>query len=258
MDLANKVVVITGGSSGIGAEMGRMIAAKGGIPILIGRSADKLASVSDSIGSQHEVLRADVRDEKAMKDAVAALEQRYGRIDVLINNAGFGIFETFMDTPTERFDEMMSVNYMGIVRCTKAVLPGMLARGQGHIVNIASIAGKVGSAKSTGYSASKHAVLGFTNSLRLELIGTGVKVTAINPGPIDTPFFELADPTGNYAAGVKRHMLRSEQVAAAAVKAIERGKREVNMPSLFAFGAVLSHLLPRLFDVIAVKFLNKK
>src|SRR5690606_14399525 len=135
-------------------------------------------------------------------------------------NAGFGIFETFRDAPLDHFEAMMDTNYMGTVRCTKAVLPSFLARGAGHIVNVASIAGKLGTPKSTGYTATKHAVLGFTNALRLELRGTGVTVSAVNPGPIDTPFFEIADPDGGYVRNVRWFMLKPEKVAARIVKVI--------------------------------------
>jgi len=258
MNWKDKIVVITGASSGIGAEMAIRMAEKGAIPVLIGRSVERLRDVSAKLKGTHETMQVDVQDTEAVAEAMTMIERKYGKIDVLVNNAGFGVFETFLEAPIERFASMMDVNYMGVVRCTKAVLPGMIRRGQGRIVNVASIAGKVGTAKSSGYSATKHAVLGLTNSLRQELARTGVKVTAINPGPIDTPFFKSADPTGNYARSVKGFMLRPEQVADAVIRAVEKGTREKNLPALFAFGATLSHLFPRLFEWISIRFLNKK
>src|SRR5690606_13325587 len=104
-------------------------------------------------------------------------------------------------------------------------------RGSGAIVNIASIAGKMATAKSAAYSATKHAVLGFTNALRQELHGTGVRVMAVNPGPVATGFFDVADPGGEYANRVSRFMVTPERVARAALDGLARGKAEVNVPS---------------------------
>ncbi|MDF2671175.1 MAG: oxidoreductase, partial [Paenibacillus sp.] len=177
---------------------------------------------------------------------------------VWINNAGFGRFAAIDAAPLQDYTEMMDVNYMGTVRCTKAVLPYMIKAGKGQIVNVASIAGKIGSAKSTAYSASKHAVLGFTNSLRQELMGTGVAVTAINPGPINTRFFEQADPSGDYVRNVQRFMLQPDQVARAVADAIKHRRTYVDLPWVMGFGAKLFALFPTLFELIANRFLNKK
>lgn len=258
LNLSGKVVVITGGTSGIGAEMARELVAIGAIPIITGRSHERLQQMVQRLGGSIGIYAFDVKDDNSTRHAFEQIERDYGQIDILINNAGFGVFETFMDTPIEKFVDMMDVNYMGIIRCTKAVLPGMMRRGSGHIVNIASIAGKMGTAKSTGYSASKHAVLGLTNSLRQELAATGIKITAINPGPIDTPFFATADPSGNYVKSVKSFMLKPEKVAKVVIQSIKRGSPEKNLPKLFAFGVVLSQLFPRTFDRFAGRFLNKK
>lgn len=130
----------------------------------------------------------DVTDNEQVKRTVEAVIAEYGKIDVLLNNAGYGKFENFMSMNVESFEQMMDTNYLGIVRCTKAVVPHMVKQGSGHIVNIASLAGKIGTAKSTSYTATKHAVLGFTNALRMELREQGIQVSAVNPGPIDTPF----------------------------------------------------------------------
>jgi short-subunit dehydrogenase len=221
MKLQNRIVVITGASSGIGAEMAKQFADKGAQVILTARSYDKLQAVASTLKSGADIYMMDVTDTNSVMDTFSAIMQRYGRIDVLINNAGYAFFENFMDAPMDHFENMMNVNYMGIVRCTKAVLPGMLSANHGHIVNIASVAGKIGTAKSTAYSASKHAVLGFTNSLRLELAGTDVFLTAINPGPIDTPFFDKADPSGQYVKAVSAYMLKPKKVAYEVVHAVE-------------------------------------
>ncbi|WP_284644751.1 SDR family NAD(P)-dependent oxidoreductase [Paenibacillus silviterrae] len=254
----NKIAVITGASSGIGAIMAQMLAERGAIPVLMARSESKLEEVSAGLRGEHAVYRLDVTDTDQVMAVMDKVLERYGRIDILINNAGYGVFDKFIDASLDEIEQMMDVNYMGTVRCTKAVLGRMLQRRSGHIVNIASMAGKIGSAKSTGYSATKHAVLGFTNCLRQELVGTGVGLTAINPGPIDTPFFDIADPSGNYVKNVKWFMLKPEKVAAKVLESIERRTPEVNLPLTAAAGVKLYQLFPRLFDRISYKLLNKK
>lgn len=258
MDFQGKIVVITGASSGIGAMMAQTLAERGAVPILMARSEKKLKEEAAKINGLHGVYRLDVTSGQQVAETMERVLTEHGRIDILINNAGYGVFEAFADAALSEIESMMDVNYMGTVRCTKAVLPHMLKQGSGHIVNIASMAGKIGSAKSSGYSASKHAVLGFTNCLRQELVGTGVHLTAINPGPIDTPFFDRADPTGHYVNNIKWFMLKPEQVVMKVLAAIERRTPEVNMPFMAAFGVKLYQLFPRLFDRIAFKLLNKK
>jgi len=134
----------------------------------------------------------------------------------------------------------------------------MLKAGSGCIVNIASIAGKIGTAKSSGYCASKHAVLGFTNGLRQELHGTGVTLTAINPGPIDTPFFQRADPSGQYVRNIHWMMIKPEAVGKVVLKSIIKRSREVNIPKYLGWGAALMLIFPGIASLITTKFLNKK
>ncbi|MBM7566755.1 SDR family NAD(P)-dependent oxidoreductase [Paenibacillus sacheonensis] len=256
--LQGKIIVITGAASGIGAETARQLAAQGAVPILTGRSKVKLQQVSDTIGGKHGVYEMDVTDDAAVQSVIRTIAGDYGRIDVLLNNAGFGVFELLEDTPLERFEAMMDTNYMGIVRCTKAVLPVMKAQGEGHIVNVASMAGKLSTAKASGYAATKHAVLGFTNAIRPELAGMRIAVTAINPGPIDTPFLKSADPSGDYFNRLKGFMLQPEQVSAAIVKAIRKRTPEVDLPWTASVGIRIYGLFPRMADRLAGRWLNRK
>ncbi|WP_068773958.1 SDR family oxidoreductase [Paenibacillus sp. FJAT-26967] len=258
MNIQGKVVVITGASSGIGAQTARLLSQRGAVPVLMARSTDKLEKLAEELGGGCRAYSLDVTDAEAVRRVFAEVEQAYGQIHILINNAGFGLFEKFTDAPLASFEEMMDVNYFGIVRCTKAVLPGMLQARSGHIVNIASMAGKMGSAKSSGYSATKHAVLGMTNSLRQELAGSGVNISAVNPGPIDTPFFDRADPSGTYVKNVSWFMLKPERVAAAIVRTIEKNKAEIDLPFIAGLGTKLYSLFPRLLDKSAQRLLNKK
>ena len=126
------------------------------------------------------------------------LYQRYGQIDVLVNNAGYGIFEAFDRISDQQVQEMFEVNTFALMQFSRLMGAHMKAAGKGHIVNIVSMAGLVATAKSSLYSATKFAAIGFSNALRLELMPYGVYVTTVNPGPIRTGFFDQADPDGTY------------------------------------------------------------
>lgn len=260
--LTDKVIVITGASSGIGEQLAYLIAEKGAKPVLLARSLDKLEQISIHIekktGNKPVFYQLDVSDLEQVKEVFRAIQKQTGHIDVLVNNAGFGIFDTFHESNLNDVKGMFEVNVIGLMACIQAVLPDMLKRGSGHIINVASQAGKLATAKSSGYAASKHAVLGLTNSLRMETLGTGIHVTAVNPGPIKTNFFNHADKSGTYVKNVERYMLSPEYVARKIVQAIERPKREVNLPRWMNAGSVLYQLFPGLVEKVAGKALNKK
>ncbi|MGN7360092.1 SDR family NAD(P)-dependent oxidoreductase [Paenibacillus sp. SAF-054] len=256
--LENKIVVITGASSGIGRLTAQMLSSEGAVPILAARSRDKLEEAASDIAGKHAIQTLDVTNTDQVKQAMEEIIQEHGRIDILVNNAGYGKFESALDMPPEEFQRMMDVNYMGIVRCTKAVLPHMLERRSGHIVNIASMAGKIGTAKSTAYTATKHAVLGFSNALRQELRETGITVSTVNPGPIDTPFFDIADPSGGYVSSVEWLMMKPEHVARKIVKLMKTGREELNLPLKAAAAMRLYQLFPRLSDKLTYRMMNKK
>jgi short-subunit dehydrogenase len=256
--LNGKIVLISGASSGIGALTAALLARRGAIPVLTGRNEARLAKTAAAIGRDCAYYVMDVTDMSQVEEVVRRVIGQYGRIDILLNNAGYGQFETFEDMPVASFEAMMDTNYMGIVRCTKAVLPYMRKQGNGHIVNIASMAGKIGSAKSTSYTATKHAVLGFTNALRMELRGEEIAVSAVNPGPIDTEFFALADPSGSYAKNVSWFMMKPAYVAKAIVRVMERRKAELDLPHAASVGIKLYGLFPRVADRLFGGLFNRK
>jgi len=258
ISLKGKIVLITGASSGIGALTAKLLAKKGAVPVLTARSADKLREWSQRMPGEHAAYPMDVTDAAQVQATAAQVRERFGRIDVLVNNAGYGEFVPFVDADLAHFEDMMDVNYLGVVRCTQAVLPDMLRAGGGHIVNVASLAGKIGTARSSAYAATKHAVIGLTESLRLELRGTGVLVSAVNPGPIATPFFDRADPDGTYLRNLGRFVLPPERAASAIVRVIERRLPEADLPRLAAIGVRIRRLFPRWTDGIAARLLDKK
>lgn len=256
--LKGKIVFISGASSGIGALTAAMLAKRGALPVLTGRNEDRLNQVVSSITGECSYYVMDVTNMNEVQSTVDAVIAKYGRIDILLNNAGYGQFESFESMPVESFQAMMDTNYMGIVRCSKAVLPYMVKQGNGHIINIASMAGKIGSAKSTSYTATKHAVLGFTNALRMELKPLGIYVSAINPGPIDTAFFAIADPSGHYVKNVSWFMMKPQYVAKAIVRVMERRTAELDLPRAASWGIKLYGLFPRLADRMFGGLFNRK
>jgi len=258
--LYNKVIVITGASSGIGALLAKEAAKQGATTIVTGRNEARLKQIVAELGGQGAYFVMDVNDAHGIQHIFNEIVHTYGRIDILVNNAGYGLFSTIDELSLEQYEKMMDTNYMGTVRCTKLALPYMKESGGGHIVNIASLAGMIGSAKSTSYSATKHAVLGFTNSLRMELRAQKlpIAVSAVNPGPIRTPFFQKADPDGTYANNINWLMMEPEYVVKKIIKLLHTKKAELNLPYMAGLGLKLYGLCPRVIDTLAGGWLNKK
>ncbi|MDF1697220.1 MAG: SDR family oxidoreductase [Saprospiraceae bacterium] len=184
----NKRVWITGASSGIGRELAVEISKLGGACILSARSESMLKETNElTVGKdKNVVVPLDVTDETAVESAYASIIED-GPVDILINNAGVSQRSTAEDTAMSVYRSLMEVNYFGVVKLTKVVLDAMLKRGQGSIVTISSIAGKVGPPYRSGYAGSKHALHGFMDSLRAEISHRGVHVLVVCPGYINTP-----------------------------------------------------------------------
>lgn len=260
--LVNKNIIITGASSGIGEKVAMLTAAEGARPILLARSAEKLAEITEAIQQKTGVkclyYKLDVSNFEEVRAVFKTIYEEIEQIDILMNNAGFGVFETLKEASFAEIKEMFAVNVLGLIACTKEVLPDMIERNSGHIINIASQAGKLATPKSSGYSATKHAVLGFTNSLRLELLNTNIHVSAVNPGPIETNFFTIADKSGNYVKNVKKFMLTSDYVAEQIVKLMMHQKRELNLPRWMNAGSVLYNLFPSVAEKLTGRLFNMK
>lgn len=261
MMLTNKVVVITGATSGLGRELAHQLAKQGAKVIVTGRDKQRLASTLeqlDAISAGHQGFYMDVQSSDSVHNTFSAILSAYGTVDILINNAGYGKFLDIDELDIAEYETMMNTNYLGLIRCTKEVLPIMKKQKAGHIVNIASLAGLIGNAKSTAYASTKHAVLGFTNSLRMELRDSGIIVSAVNPGPIRTPFFDIADKSGRYVKNVEKLMLEPEAVAKHIIRLLIKKKPELNLPRAAGLALKLYQLCPRFIDRWFGHLLNKK
>lgn len=260
--LKGKTIVITGASGGIGAEIAKLCAASGANLVLLARGIEKLRQLQTDLQQKHQVkvdvFQLDVSDTEQVQAVFQQIFATIGQIDILVNNAGFGVFREAHLATIDEIKGMFSVNVVGLMACTSMVLPKMRARRSGHIINIASQAGKIATPKSSVYSATKHAVLGYTNSLRMELADYNVMVTSVNPGPIATNFFTIADEKGTYVKNVQRFMLQPEYVAGKVVDSMLTKTREINLPRWMNMGSIVYVLFPRLFERIGKRAFNKK
>lgn len=254
--MSQRIIVITGASGGIAEEMIKRLPSEDGL-ILLGRDQQKLEEKYRHV-SNKTCLGLDITDKKALQSVVDQIYLQYGRIDIFINNAGFGEFKAYDQFDFDSIEEMFEVNTLATIHFSRLVGKQMAEQGHGHIINIASMAGLIASAKSTIYSATKFAVIGFSNALRLELADAKVYVTTVNPGPIETTFFDKADPTGQYLQSVERFSLKPDLVAKRIIKIFGKNKRELNMPFALAAAYKLYVLFPKTSDFLARKVFNFK
>lgn len=195
--LAGKIAVVTGASRGIGEEIAKAYAREGADCVLAARSVDRLEETAgelEGLGVKALAVPVDVTDDGSVDELARRTLDAFGRIDVLVNNAGVYRPAPFLDYEMEDWQELVEVNLLGTVRVTRAFLPGMLEHGSGAIVNVASTAGKYGSLFQSPYNSSKHAVVGLTRCLALETAKSGVRVNAVCPGFVDTPMVGDALP----------------------------------------------------------------
>jgi short-subunit dehydrogenase len=247
VNIAGKVVVVTGASSGFGERIARKCAAQGASVVLAARSADTLDRLVSELGPQRALaVPTDVTSDEDVRRLVAATHERFGHADVLVNNAGFGILDRIADASFDDLHAMMDVNLYGAVRCANAFLPHMLARRSGQIINMASLAGFVATINMGFYSTTKFAIVGWSRTLMLELYGTGVRCALIAPGFALTNFMRRAD-INKYARVTQLATTTPDAVASAVVKAIQRGAHgEVILPWYGWLFTVASNMFPGL------------
>ena len=202
-----KVAMITGTTSGIGKETARLFAAEGYDLVITGRRAERLKEfkkeLKETYGVRVHVLNFDVKDKHTGKAAIDALPEPFNKIDILVNNAGFASeMVKFQDGDLHNWDEVIDTNIKGMIYMSRFVIPGMMERRSGHIVNIGSVAGTEPYFCGNIYGATKHAVHGLTKSMRIDLLGTGIKITEIRPGKVETEF-SLVRYKGDLEAAAK-------------------------------------------------------
>lgn len=235
----NKTALITGATSGIGRATAEEFAKHGINLVLCGRRQSRLDSIKKALSKQTDVhtLNFDVRDREKTLDAIASLPKDFSNIDILINNAGnaHGL-DPIQTGSLDDWDAMMDINVKGLLYVSKAVIPGMTERQSGHIINIGSSAGKEVYPKGNVYCGSKHAVLAITEGMRIDLNPFGIKVTAINPGLVETEFSEVRFKGGKQAEGVYKgyKALQAEDVAEVIYFAVSR-PAHVNIADVLMF-----------------------
>ncbi|MFJ8042683.1 SDR family NAD(P)-dependent oxidoreductase [Kitasatospora sp. NPDC096147] len=235
--------LITGASSGLGAEFAEQLAARGQDLVLLARSADRLAELAARLGRAHgvraEVLVQDLAEPDAARRVGAELAARGLAVDLLVNNAGFGTCGRFEENGAGRDHDQLMVNVVALVGLTHEVLPGMLARGAGAVLNVASTAAFQPTPYFAVYGASKTFVLDFGLALRQEYRRRGIKVLTLCPGPVETGFFEVI---GTRKAAVTGSFAQPGPVVRAALRALDRDRAYVT-PGLS--NLVAAHLAPR-------------
>jgi uncharacterized protein len=237
---------VTGASSGIGRALSLRLAELGARVALVARRRDALEGLAAEIagkGGSALVLPCDVADARAVERAGAQAVAALGGVDLLVNNAGYGGHHRFLEWSLDDIENLMRVNYLGAVYCTKALLPQMIERGRGWIVFMSSIAGKIGMPDETAYSATKFAMNGLAEGLGIEVEDAGVHVLSVCPGAVRTPFFRAAD-LERMAPVTHGSMIEPEAVVEATLDALARGRREITVPRGYAAASLARAIAP--------------
>jgi uncharacterized protein len=218
-----ETALITGASSGIGEEFAKQLSAKGYDVILVARREDRLKELAETLPTKATVIASDLATEA---DKLAGkVKRRRLQVDLLVNNAGFGLRGRFAELDTARQAEMVRVNCEAIIHLTGSFLPPMIERGSGGVINVASTAGMQPLPYEAVYAATKAFALNFTDALHTELKGTGVKVMSVNPGPVPTEWQAVA----GYEDGVPPNSvpghIQADQVVKESLRAYDRGRR---------------------------------
>jgi short-subunit dehydrogenase len=259
MDFKDQVALVTGASSGIGQRVAIDLAARGANVVGCSRSLEKLQDTANELkrySPSSAVMVCDVSAPEQVKQMVERVLSQFGRIDILINNAGFGAYQSFAESSIDSIESMLRTNYLGTVYCTKEVLPSMIARRSGHIANISSVAGKIATPNMASYCATKFALMGLSESLYHELKPLGIHVSVICPGPVRTKFRLLFDDLAPNASAFV--VLDAAAVSQAIVKAIETERFEVVMPRSLAFACFLKGLMPGLIRFLTARTLRPR
>jgi len=244
VDLRGAVAVVTGASSGFGELTSRMLAKEGAAVVLAARRAERLEALAAEIegrGGRALAVRCDVTEVADLQGLRDRVDEAFGRCDVLINNAGIPGGGRFEDLSLEQIEQVIRVNLLGVLVCTKVFLPMMLDRQRGHIVNVGSLAGRYAAPGASVYSASKHGVVAFSEALYYELAPRGILVTSVNPGFAATEGF----PQGRLPSAL---VMRADRVARVIVDVIKEGRApEVSVPRGMSLWQAFRVLTPPLY-----------
>jgi len=252
--MKNKVIIITGASSGIGEACAKQLAKRGANIVLAARNIEKLNAVADQLkefGVEIFIVQCDVSIKENCKTLIDSTINKFGKIDILINNAGISMRAIFNETKIEVVEKIMAINFFGTVYCTKYALPYLL-EAKGSVVGVSSIAGYVGLPARTGYSASKYAMQGFLDALRTENLKTGLHVMLACPGFTASNIRNTALSADGSLQGEspreEKKMMTPEQVANYIASGIEKKKRSLTLTTEGKLAVFLSKLFPKFVE----------
>ena len=257
MSLKGRVAVITGASSGIGLACARRLAQHDATVILAARREDRLEQAAGEIrasGGHAETMTADVTSEADMQRLVARAEAAFGRLDIMVCNAGFGYYGSVEDTPPDVMRRMMDVNFMGTYLAARAALPVFRRQRSGHLLIVSSIVGRRGIAQMSGYSATKAAQVGFAESLRSEFDGTAIHVSVVFPISTETEFRQAMERDYGHTVSGLGPKQSADDVARAMVRCVLRPRPEVYPHAPSRALIVLNAAAPALTDRLVRKY----
>jgi short-subunit dehydrogenase len=247
-DFRDRVAVVTGASSGIGAQLARDLAARGMHVALLARRVDRLEALAGEIGRGGITalpVACDVSDRASVDAAIATVVGRLGRIDLLVNNAGFVTHALFKDHDVADMERMVRTNVLGVMYTIKAVLPAMRARREGWIVNLSSVAGKLGQPDEAVYSATKFAVTGLSEGISYELAPLGIHVMTVYPALVRTEMF-TDEVLARMPERAKKTFCEPPEFTRAVLRALEKGAFEVTVPRYVNLAYVIRTIFPAL------------
>ena len=253
MDYRGRVAIVTGASSGIGRQLALDFAGRGASVVVSARRSELLDQVADECrarGGSVEALVGDVAERPFVERMATRAVERFGRVDIVVNNAGISKHKQIYHVTADELDAVLRVNFLAPAFLTLAVLPAMLRRDEGWVVNISSVAGKLPPPRETVYAASKFALTGFTEGLWLDLAGSGIHAAVIHVGPIDTEIWRKTDEPPAYR-GRKRP---PSAVSAAGFRAIEHRRHEIWVPATMRLAWWLRLLAPGVFRRGAARY----
>jgi len=258
--LQKRVVIITGASAGIGRETALLFAKEGCRLALAARRKERLDALAEEVkqvGGEALSIQADVSDQVQVEQLVRQTAERFGRLDVLINNAGFGLFAKIEDTTVDDLQAILATNFTGTFYAIKAVLPLMQRQKAGHIINVSSVAGKRAFPLSGAYCASKFAMNGLSESLRTELRGSGIDVSLVLPVGTATDFFTVAKNKSDRPSLPLGIVQSAQRVARAIVKCAKSPKPEVYVYPPSRILVLLNAISPTLVDWLGTKLVQR-